>query len=158
MILLLIRIMFHDSGKRRMALCVKFNRRVTKHVLIFRLKASPAVKGEILYGIHSALLALLADRREFHKFYIRDSLVESEKPALQQLMSLVREKKVNFEACNKSLLTSLSQARPHQVWTTCYRDIINNLYLFIHSFFEVKRSSLYRGVPINRPYHNWADY
>jgi len=85
---------------------------------IFRLRDAPAVKGEILYGIHSVLLALLAARRDFHKVYVRDSLVESEKPAFQQLMALVREKEIDFEACNKSLLTSLSQARPHQVRIT----------------------------------------
>lgn len=85
--------------------------------VICRLKNPPAVAGEILYGLHSAVLALAAGRRPFHKCYIQDTLLHSERPLMQQLQSLLKEKAVDIEACSKSVLSYLSQARPHQVST-----------------------------------------
>lgn len=79
-----------------------------------KLMARPETKGEIIYGIHSILLAITANRRQFHKVFMRDRLIGSDRPIIKQLVSAAREKGIEVEECSKSHLDSLSQARPHQ--------------------------------------------
>jgi len=85
------------------------------HILWSRLMNVESMHGEVLYGIHPTLFALTSDRRRIHKMYIRDSLMNSSRPFVDQLISVAREKSVPYETCSKALLDSLCQARPHQV-------------------------------------------
>ena len=71
--------------------------------------------GEVLFGVYPILLALQQRKRTCHQLFMKNSLRESDKPLVVELLSLAKEQGVPVRGCDVGTLDYLSRTRPHQV-------------------------------------------
>jgi len=68
----------------------------------------------VLFGLLPVLLALKWNRRNFYTLFIKESLLSSTKPSVQEIIHLANLKNIVIEPCSVQTLYQLSQDRPHQ--------------------------------------------
>ncbi|XP_013399449.1 rRNA methyltransferase 1, mitochondrial [Lingula anatina] len=76
---------------------------------------SPKIRGTCLFGLYPVLLALQQGRRKlFHKFYMKDDLIDSDREIIKQLLEAAAMRNLTIVPTSNGILDVLSNFRPHQ--------------------------------------------